>query len=254
MPTPDRNPLSQARVTQIYDRNAPFYDAMETPMEWMALRAWRRDLISGLSGHVLELGVGTGHNLALYPADVVLTAVDVAPSMLKRARARARQLGIDATFVQADMRDLPFETASFDAVVTSCVFCSVTEPRVGLTEARRVLKPGGHLRMLEHQRPEPPLLGWLFDRLNPLVVRLTGANVNRETQRTVESAGFSFVHARRLDRLGIVRLFDACEPELDTVSAASAPAAHAPRDSKRRTSSSMTAPFCAEQIVRTMPR
>lgn len=245
MPTPDQSPLSQARVTQIYDRNAPFYDAMEAPMEWMALRAWRRDLISGLSGHVLELGVGTGRNLALYPTDVSLTAVDVAPSMLKRARARARQLGIDATFVQADMRDLPFETASFDAVVTSCVFCSVAEPRAGLAEARRVLKPGGHLRMLEHQRPDPPALGWLFDRLNPLAVRLTGANVNRETQRLVEDAGFSSVTVRRLDGLGIVRFFNACdarEPEVgteeadakvDAIDTAGAPPAGTQRDSRR---------------------
>lgn len=232
MPTRDRSTLSQARVTRIYDRNAGFYDAMEAPMEWMALRAWRRHLVSSLSGRVLELGVGTGRNLALYPADSTLTAVDVAPSMLKRARARARQLGIDVTFVQADVRALPFETASFDAVVTSCVFCSVADPRAGLAEARRVLKPGGHLRMLEHQRPEPPALGWLFDRLNPLAVRLTGANLNRETQRLVDGAGFSSVTASRLDRLGIVRLFDACdagEPERHTAE----PPANAQRDRRR---------------------
>ena len=236
MPTPDRNTLSQARVTKIYDRNAPFYDAMEAPMEWLALGVWRRHLVSGLSGAVLELGVGTGRNLALYPADVALTAVDVAPSMLNRARARARRLGIDVTFVQADMRALPFETASFDAVVTSCVFCSVAEPHAGLAEARRVLKPGGHLRMLEHQRPEPPALGWVFDRLNPLAVRLTGANLNRETQRLVEDVGFSFVNARRLDRLGILRLFDACdacELEVDAIATAGAPPARAQRDRRR---------------------
>lgn len=220
MPTPDRDALSQSRVTRIYDRNAPFYDAMEAPMEWLAVRRWRRRLVAGVSGRVLELGVGTGRNLALYPADVRLTAVDVAPKMLSRARARARKLGIDATFVQADMRSLPFEAASFDTVVTSFVFCSVADPRAGLAEARRVLEPGGHLRMLEHQRPEPPALAWVFDRLNPLAVRLTGANVNRETQRTVEEAGFASVNVRRLDRLGIVRLFDACdecesEPDAD---------------------------------------
>lgn len=229
MPTRDRGTLSQAGVTRIYDRNAPFYDVLQAPMEWMALAAARRSLVSGLSGHVLELGVGTGRNLALYPADVVLTAVDVAPAMLDRARARARELGIDATFVQADMRDLPFDEATFDAVVTSCVFCSVADPREGLAEARRVLKPGGHLRMLEHQRPEPPALGWLFDRLNPLAVRLTGANVNRETQRLVEEAGFSRVQVQRLDRLGIVRLFDACDecaPEVEAVAAATAPPAY----------------------------
>ncbi len=236
MPAPDRSTLSQARVTRIYERNAPIYDAMEAPMEWLAFQAWRRHLVSGVSGHVLELGVGTGRNLPLYPTNVRLTAVDAAPSMLNRARARARQLGIDATFVQADMRALPFEAASFDAVVTSCVFCSVAKPRVGLAEARRVLKPGGHLRMLEHQRPEPPALGWLFDRLNPLAVRLTGANLNRETQQMVESAGFSFVHARRLDRLGILRLFDACdacEPEADPITTPCAPPAHTQRGSGR---------------------
>ena len=102
-----------------------------------------------------------------------------------------------------------------------------------------MLKPGGHLRMLEHQRPDPPALAWAFDRLNPLAVRLTGANVNRETQRLVEDTGFSFVHARRLDRLGILRLFDACdacEPgadaEVDTIATTGDPAARAQRESR----------------------
>src|SRR3989304_5180616 len=61
-------------------------------------------------------------------------------------------------------------------------------------------------------RPEPPAVGWRFDRLTPLAVRLSGANLSRETQRLVDGAGFSSVTASRLDRLGIVRLFAACDP------------------------------------------
>jgi len=177
-------------------------------MEWIALRAWRRQLVADLYGRVLEIGVGTGRNLAFYPREVKLTAVDVAPRMLRIARRRARRLGRQVTFVEADARALPFRTASFDAVVTTCVFCSVSDPHGSIAEIRRVLRPGGRLRMLEHQRPDNPGLARVFDRLNALVVRLSGANINRETQRTIEAAGFDSVHALRHDRFGVVRSFD----------------------------------------------
>lgn len=202
--------LPQEAVTKIYDRNAPFYDVMEAPMEWLAFGRWRSELFRGVRGRVLELGVGTGHSLPHYPREgVELTAVDVSSAMLERVERHASNLGIEVDIVQADIRDLPFATASFDVVVSACVFCSVADPVEGLRQAHRVLRSGGELRMLEHQRPDGPRMASLFDLLNPVAVRVSGANINRETQHNVERTGFAEVYARRTGPFGVVRLITA---------------------------------------------
>ena len=205
-----RPSLPQRAVTRIYDRNARYYDVMEAPLEWLVFRRRRSELLRNICGRVLELGVGTGHNLPHYPREgVELTAVDLSAEMLVRAERRAAELGLAAEFVHADIQNLPFDAASFDVVVSACVFCSVADPLAGLLEAHRVLRPHGELRMLEHQRPDPSWLAAVFDLLNPLAVRASGANINRETQRNVERAGFAEVRSRRVDRLGVVRLITA---------------------------------------------
>jgi ubiquinone/menaquinone biosynthesis C-methylase UbiE len=88
-----------------------------------------------------------------------------------------------------DAQDLRFPSDTFDSAVSTCVFCSVPNPVRGLHEVRRVLKPGGRLVMVEHVRG-PGMLGPLFDLLNPLVVRMMGANINRDTVENVRQAGF----------------------------------------------------------------
>lgn len=204
------NTLPQETVTKIYDRNAPLYDVMEAPMEWLVFRRWRSELLRGVHGRVLELGIGTGHTLPYYPREGVrLTGVDASSEMLKRAERRAWNLGIEVDLAPADICDLPFATASFDVVVSTCVFCSVADPVEGLRQAHRVLRSGGELRMLEHQRPDGPRMAALFDLLNPVAVRVSGANINRETQRNVVRAGFAEVRARRTDPFGVVRLITA---------------------------------------------
>ncbi len=204
--------MEQAEVTRTYDRNAPWYDLMQAPMERMGARRWRPMLLEGMAGRVLELGVGTGTNLPLYDRNVVVTAIDPSARMLERARARAAQAYATVELVEAVAEDLPFATASFDAVVASFVFCSVSDPLAGLHEARRVLVPGGELRLLEHQRPSGPILARVFDALDPLARRLSGASINRPTDDHVRVAGFDDVASLFLDRFGIVRLIAARAP------------------------------------------
>ena len=97
---------------------------------------------------------------------------------------------------------------SFDAAVSTCVFCSVPDPVQGLSEVRRVLRPGGRAILLEHVRSRNRFLGWLMDLLNPLVVRLSGANINRDTVGNVERAGLRVVRVTDL-LFGIVKLIEA---------------------------------------------
>lgn len=208
---PARGSLPQDRVTAIYERNAPFYDAMELLFERARIADLRPKLLAGLGGEVLELGVGTGKSLPHYPRSpgLRLTAVDTAEGMLRVARRKTMRLPFPVDLRWADAQALPFDDASFDAVVASFVFCSVADPSRGLREVRRVLKPGGELRLLEHQRPSLAWLAPLFDLVNPLVVRVMGANINRSTQANVALAGLDDVHAEPLDRAGILRLIRA---------------------------------------------
>jgi phosphatidylethanolamine/phosphatidyl-N-methylethanolamine N-methyltransferase len=198
--------MRQDDVTRIYQRNAAWYDLMHGPLERMAVGRWRSRALEGLTGRVLELGVGTGASFRHYGPEAHITAADPSTRMLDRTRRRADRLGISVELVQAGAERLPFADATFDAVVGTFVFCSIAEPRRGVEEARRVLKPGGALRLLEHQRPPGALLGRAFDVVDPLARRLTGASITRETDALVRSAGFPDARSLPLDRLRIVRL------------------------------------------------
>lgn len=171
-----------------YDRIAPLYDTMEILAE-RSYAEWRTRLWSAVKGpKVLEVGVGTGKNFPYYPPDVSVTGIDLTPGMLRRAERRAVELDVDVDLRLGDVQTLEFPDNSFDEVVTTFVFCSVPDPVLGFKEVARVLKPGGQLLMLEHMRSKKPLLGKLMDLVNPIAVRMMGANINRHTLDNVQAS------------------------------------------------------------------
>ncbi len=180
------------------ERRARRYDVSEALLERLTLGRWRRRLWSAVPpGRVLEIGVGK--NLPFHPRGARVVAADVSPAMLARARERAAAQGLPAVhLLLADAQRLPFRDGSFDTVVTSFVFCSVLDPVLGLEECRRVLAPGGSIGMLEHVLTRMPVLGRLMRWLNPLVVRWSGANIDRDTVGNVRAAGFTSIDQRDL--------------------------------------------------------
>jgi ubiquinone/menaquinone biosynthesis C-methylase UbiE len=181
-----------------YDRIAPFFDLLEAPMEGMFLRSWRELLWQQVSGyHILEVGVGTGKNFDFYPKDTRITAIDFSPLMLKQAEQCKTRKATQVELALMDVQSLAYADNSFDAVVGTCVFCSVPQPNKGLKELYRVCKPGGQVLLLEHVLSSKPKVATIMNLLNPLVVRLIGANINRETVKSVKACGFSSV---RIDK------------------------------------------------------
>lgn len=195
------------RTRQRYDRIALVYDWFEALPERVAVRRWRRMLWDQVEGpRVLEIGIGTGKNIPYYPSDLHITGVDLSPNMLRRAQQRKPRN--DVELVLADAQDLPFPDAMFDSVVATFVFCSVPDPIRGLKETARVLKPGGQLILLEHVLSQRRILRQAMRALNPVGVRVSGANYDRETVTNVHLAGFEDVVAEDLC-LDVVKLIEA---------------------------------------------
>ncbi len=188
-----------------YDRNARMFDFMDS-MFGARLAVRKHELVGTTRGRVLEVGVGTGQSLTHYPEGVELVGIDISPRMLERAKMRAGDFRGHLSLQVGDVQRLAFPDDSFDMVVTSCVFCSVTDPVQGFREINRVLKPGGRGLHLEHVRSKRPVLGKFMDIINPVVVRMFGANINRDTASNIRKSGLVVLEKKDL-WLDILKLF-----------------------------------------------
>ncbi len=173
-----------------YDRVANFYDVFETPMEILAFSKWRSELFKRIDGEkILEVGIGTGKNIPYFKEwDAV--GIDISHKMIERALKRAKIFGKKVDLIVGDVENLPFRDESFDAVISTYVFCSVENPEKGLSEIYRVLKNGGKAYFLEHVRSENECVGKIMDILNP-IFRVIGPEINRRTVEKIKKTGFS---------------------------------------------------------------
>ena len=186
----------ESPVRDTYDRIAGIYDLYTAPMDAMGGSKARARLFGRASGKVLELGIGTGANLAFYPPDLDLTGIDISPRMLQRAQRRANRLGRAVSLEVGDIERLPYSDSSFDTVTAACVFCSVADPVRGLREAARVTRRGGQILLYEHVRPTNRLLGRLADWASMWTRRAFGPELNRHTESNVAVAGLKIIESR----------------------------------------------------------
>lgn len=173
------------------------YDAMLGLAERLGMGRRRADLLSGCRGRVLEIGAGTGLNLAHYPPTVqALLLTEPDPAMAGRLRRRAAQSELRTTVVVADAQVLPVADASVDVVVSTLVLCTVPDAPRAVAEIVRVLRPDGRFVFIEHVRADRNPRGWLHDWLDPLWTRIAlGCHVNRDTVEVLHEGGLT------LDRL-----------------------------------------------------
>mgnify|MGYP001172768633 FL=1 len=191
------------------------YDREMWVLEQLKLSELRQHVIQQVTGNTLEIGVGTGANVAHYPDDITVTAIDFSPAYIKAAykKAHQRSPGFEFAAACADAQNLPFPNNTFDTVLGALVFCSIARPHDALVEVRRVLRPGGQLILLEHVRGLTPFTRRLTDWLHPLWFAAQGdCHLNRETAKTVAEAGFEIDFTSQHAR-GLVQVIQATSPE-----------------------------------------
>lgn len=179
------------KIRNKYDKASKLYDIFEQPMELMGLKKWRVETLKETKGKTLEIGVGTGKNIPFYNDTMEYTAIDFSVKMLEKAQKKKNIYNKKVELIQMDVQEMSFPDNTFDCIITTCVFCSVPDPVKGLKEIMRVCKPNGKIIMLEHVRSENKILGEVMDLLNPFIVNLYGANINRRTLDNIKTAGFT---------------------------------------------------------------
>ncbi|HEV8678444.1 MAG TPA: class I SAM-dependent methyltransferase [Stellaceae bacterium] len=198
-----------------YQRIARFYDLLDLPFEHGRYRHIRPLLFAGLSGHILDAGVGTGRNFRFYPAGATVLGIDVSPAMLNRAERRRSTANAAVELRQMDVTALHVPDRSFDAAVATFLFCVLPDELQvpALRELGRVVKPGGPIRLLEYVRPTQavrritariwePWIGWAY-----------GASFDRGTDLHVPEAGLELTGTRFV--VGdLIKLIEARVPAL----------------------------------------
>ena len=189
---------------------ATIYDRLMADSERACLAMWRDALLVEAAGDILEIGAGTGANVDRYGSRAsTITLTEPDPHM--RARLVKRFPGASVT--DAACEHLPFEDARFDTAVSTLVLCSVRDPARSVRELRRVLRPGGKLLFIEHVAAAPGTRRRRWQgRVEPLWRRVLGnCHLTRETERTIERAGFRI---EQLERESIRKTLPVARPSI----------------------------------------
>ena len=194
------------RVTRVYSVLSKVYDGA---FDW-ALGPGRREAVAALDvqpgDHVLEVGVGTGLSLPLFPSGCRVTGIDITPSMLEKARERTvetRGITVDLTIM--DARRLDFADCTFDHVLAPYVVSVVPEPEQVMQEMARVCRPGGSVVVVNHFRSPGRVLGAVEGLLSPLS-QWVGFRLDLPVETAMRSAGLELVGIQRVNLLGLWRL------------------------------------------------
>jgi ubiquinone/menaquinone biosynthesis C-methylase UbiE len=157
------------------------------------VRKQREKVVPRAHGRVLEVGIGSGLNLAHYDRERVsaLIGLEPSPEMRRIAERRARAAGIDVQWLGLEAERIPLPDRSIDSIVVTYTLCTIDDAAAALCEMRRVLAPGGALLFSEHGRAPDPKVARIQDRLTPYWQRIGGGcRLNRDIPALLGAAGF----------------------------------------------------------------
>ncbi len=193
-----------------WDKVAPNFDVMAGRGAENRWRPFKEELFAHMDGKILFLALGTGLDIPTFPSGKTITAIDISPKMLEKAKPRIAGYNGELLAQVMDVHDMSFEDNSFDQVFTSCTFCSVPRPIEGLQQLMRILKPGGEIFMFEHTGSRYYPFKVMMDFMTLLTSRV-GPDMNRTTVANVEAAGFQLLEVNNLF-LDVVKIIKAVKP------------------------------------------
>jgi ubiquinone/menaquinone biosynthesis C-methylase UbiE len=203
------------RLRRYWDKHARNYDKQMAFWERRLFGDGRQWVCAHAVGDVLEVAIGTGRNLAFYPRGIRLVGIEFSPAMLELARRQAQQLDVEVDLRLGDAQALDLPDASFDTVVCTLSLCAIPDQRRAVAEMARVLRPGGHLLLLDHVAGSPRwvrAIQWLLERVT---IPLGEEHLRRRPLRQVQAEGLQ-IQQRERSKLGIVERLVARKPPAPT--------------------------------------
>ena len=182
-----------------YERIAGLYDWLDLPFEYGCYRRIRPQLFQGLSGRLLDAGVGTGRNFPFYPSGSHVVGIDFSPAMLARAkRSINRSTAASIELKTMDVTALDFPDCSFDAAVATFLFCVLPDDSqvAALRELGRVVKAGGMIRLLNYVRPRGHVRGAIARLWQPFAAWAFAASFDRRTEALLAKAHLELLESR----------------------------------------------------------
>jgi phosphatidylethanolamine/phosphatidyl-N-methylethanolamine N-methyltransferase len=199
-------------IERAYAILSPVYDFLFDKVFYPGRVAAIKLLEAKPGDRILEVGVGTGLNLPLYPRDCDVTGVDISEGMLRKAEERVRTLGMGrAKLMVMDGSRLEFADNSFDRVIATYVISAVPDPVKTLLEMRRVCKPSGHLVILNHFKSENPIIG-MFEKILAPVCTKIGFNTELKLMPLLERVALSPEQMHRVNLMNGWRLVRCINP------------------------------------------
>jgi phosphatidylethanolamine/phosphatidyl-N-methylethanolamine N-methyltransferase len=191
-------------IERVYGKIGPIYNFIYGKLLFNEGRSVAIKLLEIKRGaRILEVGVGTGLTLPLYPHECTITGIDLSESMLKEAEVLMEDRGITNAKVRImDATKLEFPDNSFDGVLGNLFISATTYPEKSLEEMRRVCKPGGIIVLMNHFRSDNKLVGAVENALNPLAQRL-GFTSNLEMEPLLGRVGMKAKKVQKVNALNL---------------------------------------------------
>jgi ubiquinone/menaquinone biosynthesis C-methylase UbiE len=191
------------RVRERYDEAAQTWRLNGIVDSLLLLNRKRRKQFSGIDGKVLDVACGTGENFPYLGGATLVTALDVSPAMMEEARRRARQMRLEVDLVAGDAQRMPFPDHSFDFVVSAFSSCTFPDHAAAFREMKRVARPGGEIRLVEHGRSSVAWIGRRQDRNIERVLARSACRNNRDVIQELADAGL-VASSHEVSHLGMI--------------------------------------------------
>jgi ubiquinone/menaquinone biosynthesis C-methylase UbiE len=201
------NDLETERIRRIYDRRSASArsNGRDAGCEWLCSKA---------DGETLEIGIGRGRTLPFYPRNIRLTGIELSGVAVGLAERRALELGLDVTLRQGDAASLPYPDEHFDTVVFCYALCTIPDDRTAVSEAVRVLRPGGSLLLIEHVRSPNRIVRAIERLIEPISLRRMGDHLLREPLDHVLAEGLE-VETLERSWFGMIERLVALKPDTE---------------------------------------